>query len=154
WLFAKEWRELLASRAYWLLLLMVVLLVGQNFISAVNLYAEVSGIGGGAAALSQGLSPLDGILVPTFGAYDLAATLLLPFVAIRLIASEKESGSWKLAMQLPASLSTLLAIKGAVLLVGWLLAWLPGVIALALWKSYGGHLYAPETLNLLLGHLL
>ena len=25
---------------------------------------------------------------------------------------------------------------------------------MALWKSYGGHLYAPETLNLLLGHLL
>jgi len=35
---------------------------------------------------------LDGILVPTFGAYDLAVTLLFPFVAIRVIAAEKESG--------------------------------------------------------------
>lgn len=154
WLLAKEWRELLASRAYWLLLLIVSLLVGQNFISAVNLYAEASGIGGGAAALSQGLSPLDGILVPTFGAYDLVATLLLPFVAIRLIAAEKESGSWKLALQMPVSPGVLLAIKGTVLLLGWLIAWIPGLVALLLWKSYGGHLYAPETLNLLLGHIL
>src|SRR5207237_9727464 len=31
---------------------------------------------------------------------------------------------------------------------------IPGLLAILLWKSYGGHLYAPETLNLLLGHLL
>ena len=35
---------------------------------------------------SQGLSPLEGIVVPTLGAYDLAATLLFPFVVIRLVA--------------------------------------------------------------------
>jgi hypothetical protein len=46
-------------------------------ISAVNLYAEVSGAGGGPC-LSSGLTSLDGILVPTFGAYDLAVTLLFP----------------------------------------------------------------------------
>ena len=31
---------------------------------------------------------------------------------------------------------------------------MPGLIALVLWKIYGGSLYAPEVLNLLLGHLL
>jgi ABC-2 type transport system permease protein len=153
-LLAKESRELLASRAYWLLLLMIGPLVGHGFITAVDLYAEASGIGGGAAALSQGLTPLDGILVPTFGAYDLAVTLLFPFVAIRLVAAEKESGALKLLLQLPASLGTTLAAKGIVLVVGWLIAWMPGILAIALWKSYGGHLYAPETWNLLLGHLL
>jgi len=30
----------------------------------------------------------------------------------------------------------------------------PGFLALVLWKSYGGHLHIPETLNLLLGHFL
>ena len=73
-LVAKEWRELLASRSYWLLLLMIGPLVGQAFITAVKLYAEASGSGVGPAALPQALTPLDGILVPTFGAYDLAAT--------------------------------------------------------------------------------
>src|SRR2546425_5254040 len=101
WLLAKEFRELMASRAYWLMLLMIGPLVGHSFITAVDLYAEASGIGGGPAALSQGLTPLDGIVVPTFGAYDLAVTLLFPFVAIRLIAAEKESGALKLLLQFP-----------------------------------------------------
>src|SRR6202008_1770664 len=102
-LLAKEFRELLASRAFWLLLLFVGFLVGHSFITAVGLYTEMSG-NGGPAALPQGLTPLDGILVPTWGAYDLAATLLFPFVAIRLIAAEKESGALKLLLQLPGSL--------------------------------------------------
>lgn len=151
---SKECRELSASRAYWLLLLMIGPLVGHSFITAVELYAEASGIGGGTAALSQGLTPLDGMLVPTFGAYDLAVTLLFPFVAIRLISAEKESGATKLLLQFPSRLATSVAVKAIVLLLGWMVAWAPGLVAVALWKSYGGHLYAPETLNLLLGHLL
>lgn len=154
YLIAKEFRELLASRAYWLLLVMLGPLVGHGFITAVNLYAEASGIGGGPAALPQGLTPLDGMLAPTFGAYDLAVTLLFPFVAIRLVSAEKESGALKLMLQAPVSVTAMLAAKGLVLLAGWLIAWLPGLIALALWKAYGGDLYAPEVLNLLLGHLL
>src|SRR6185436_1657331 len=83
----KDLAELFAGRAFWLLLLILGLLVGQAFISAVNAYAEM------AAALPQGLAPLDGILVPVMGAYDLAIMLFFPFVAIRLIASEKSSGA-------------------------------------------------------------
>jgi ABC-type transport system involved in multi-copper enzyme maturation permease subunit len=153
-LVSKEWRELWSARAYWLLLLMIGPLVGHGFITAVGLYAEASGIGGGPAALPQGLTPLDGILVPTWGAYDLAATLLFPFVAIRFIAAEKESGALKLLLQLPGTLATKVTAKGLVLLGGWIVTWLPAFIAMILWKSYGGHLYPPETLNLLLGHLL
>src|SRR5579864_6346908 len=153
-LLGKELRELTASRAYWLLLLMIGLLVGHSFITAVDSYAEASGRGGGPAALAAGLSPLDGMLVPTFGAYDLAVTLLFPFVAIRLISAEKESGALKLMLQAPAGLGVQLLAKGLTLVAGWLIAWVPGLIALTLWKIYGGSLYAPEVLNLLLGHLL
>ena len=152
-LLSKEFRELLVSRAFWLLLLFVGLLVGHGFITAVGLYAEMSG-SGGPAALPQGLTSLDGILVPTWGAYDLAATLLFPFVAIRMISAEKESGALKLLLQLPGTLISKLVAKGLVLLFAWLVAWLPGIAAIVLWHLYGGHLYAPETLNLLLGHLL
>ena len=152
-LVGKEFRELIAARAFWLMLLFVGLLVGHGFTTAVGLYAEMSG-NGGPAALPQGLSSLDGILVPTWGAYDLAATLLFPFVAIRILSSEKESGALKLWLQLPGTLVSKLAAKSLVLLFAWLIAWLPGIVAILLWRSYGGHLYAPETLNLLLGHLL
>ena len=152
-LVAKELRELFASRAFWLLLLFVGLLAGHGFITAVGLYAEMSG-SGGPAALPQGLTSLDGVLVPTWGAYDLAATLLFPFVAIRMVSSEKESGALKLLLQLPGTLVSKVTAKALVLLFAWIVSWVPGVIAIVLWRSYGGHVYTPETLNLLLGHLL
>ena len=129
-------------------------LVGHGFITAVGFYAEASGSGGGPAALAQGLTPLDGILSPTFGAYDLAATFLFPFVAIRMIAAEKQSGGLKLWLQLPGRLATKVGAKVLVLLGGWIVTLAPGLLAIVLWKSYGGHLYAPETLNLVLGHFL
>lgn len=153
-LLTKEWRELLASRSFWLLLLMIGPLVGQAFITAVGLYAEASGIAGGPAALSQGLTPLDGIVSPTFGAYDLAATFLFPFVAIRVIATERQSGGIKILLQLPGSLAAKISAKALVLLAAWLVTLIPGLLALVLWKSYGGHLHAPETANVLFGHLL
>lgn len=153
-LLAMDLRELLAARSYWLLLLAVCALVGQSFMTAVALYAEASGAGGGPAALAQGLSPLEGILVPTFGAYDLTATLLFPFVVIRLIAEERQSGAVWLQMQWPPSFGVTMASKGVSLLCGWLIALLPGISALVVWHNFGGHLYAPETSGLLLGYVL
>ena len=150
----KEIAELAASRAFWLLLLIVGLLTGQSFITAMNAYAEASGIGGGPSALAQGLSPLDGILTPTLGAYDLAITLLLPFVVIRLIASEKQSDALKLMLQWPASIERQIAAKVLALIGAWIVALIAFVIALTLWRGYGGHLYAPEVLNLLAGYTL
>lgn len=129
-------------------------LVGQAFITAVSTYAEMSGAGGGPAALAQGLSPLDGILVPTLGAYAVIATFLLPFVAIRLVSTERESGAGTLLAQTPARLPARLAVKAGVLLLGWLMAWIPAFLALGLWLGYGGHLDAGETANVLLGHSL
>src|SRR3954468_4981358 len=153
-LLGKELRELFSSRAYWLLLLMIGPLVGHGFITAVETYAEASGIGGGPAALAQGLSPLDGILVPTFGAYDIAITLLLPFVVIRLIASEKSSDALKLMLQWPASIERQVGAKVLALIGAWIVSLLPFFLALTLWSGYGGHLHAPEVLNLLAGYTL
>jgi hypothetical protein len=89
-----------------------------------------------------------------FGAYDLAATLLFPFVVIRLFASEKQSGALALSLQLPVSFNVVVAAKAFALVAGWILAVLAGGIALMLWRGIGGHLDAPETMNVLLGHLL
>jgi hypothetical protein len=150
----KEIAELLAARSFWRLLLIVGLLAGQSFIDAVNAYGEASGLGGGAAALAQGLSPLDGILTPTLGAYDLAITLLFPFVAIRLVASEKASGAVKLMRQWPPSLAVQIAAKAAALAAAWAVALIPFGVALALWRAYGGHLHAAEIVNLLAGYTL
>ena len=154
WLAAKEWRELLASRAMLVFALCIGPLVGHAFTTAVSLYAEASGAGGGPAALAQGLSPLDGIVVPTFGAYAIAAMLLFPFVGIRAVAAEKENGALSLLVQSRPSLGTMIAVKFVVLLVAWILAWVPGAAALAMWRASGGHLHAPEVTTVLAGHAL
>src|SRR4051812_44688317 len=153
-LLSKELRELTASRSYWLLLLVVGALVGHALMTSAQIYAEASGSGGGPAALSQGLSPLEGIVVPVLGAYDLAATLLFPFVVIRLFASEKQTGSLALSLQMPASFNVVVAAKGVALVIAWIVAGAAGALALLMWRAIGGHLYAPETMTVVLGHLL
>jgi ABC-2 type transport system permease protein len=154
WLAAKERRELVASRAMLVFALCLGPLVGHAFATAVDVYGEASGAGGGPAALAQGLSPLDGIVVPTFGAYAIAAMLLFPFVAIRAVAAEKESGALTLLVQSRARLGTMMIVKFVVLLLAWVVAWVPGVVALAMWRASGGHLYGPEVATVFAGHLM
>lgn len=154
WLLEKELRELAASRSYWLMLLVIGALVGHAFMTSVGLYAEASGIGGGPSALAQGLSPLEGIVVPTLGAYDLAATLLFPFVVIRLVAADKETGALALMLQSPTAFRMTIIAKMVALTIAWIVAGVAGAAAMLLWSAMGGHLYAPETLTVVLGHFL
>jgi hypothetical protein len=153
-LWRKELRELAASRSYALLLVLVGALVGHAFLTAVETYAEMSGAPGAPSALAQGMNPLDGILVPTFGAYDLAATLLLPFVVIGLVSAERATGAWTILVQSPASVRSMVAMKALALAAAWMIALVPGLAAVALWRSYGGHVHGAELAALLLGHLL
>src|SRR5712671_3305145 len=80
--------------------------------------------------------------------------LLFPFVAIRVLGQEKESGALRLLIQLPYRSSTLVAAKLVAVLAAWVLSSVPAFSALAIWRMLGGHLSAPETINLLFGHLL
>jgi ABC-2 type transport system permease protein len=153
-LLAKEVRELLSGRALWTMLLILCPLVGYSFFQAVALYGEASAAARDQPVLATSLSPLDGILMPTFGAFYVAVTLLFPFVAIRALAREKETGTLKLLVQLPYQIRTLVAAKLAAVSVAWLIGVIPVAAALLLWRSFGGHLDLLETANLLLGHLL
>ena len=154
WLAYKEVRELLVSKAFWLLLIAMSPLVGMSFIASVRTYAEVSGLNGGSAGVGEALAPLIGVWAPTFSACELAAVFLLPFVAIRLVSGDRETGALKLEMQQSLSSSTRIAVKFVVMIAGWALAMLPALSALALWKFYGGTIYMPEILTLVLGHFL
>ncbi len=63
---------------------------------------------------------------------------------------------WRLSCASASTLCppTLIAAKLAAVVAAWVLSSLPVFSALVLWSALGGHLYAPETLNLLFGHLL
>jgi ABC-2 type transport system permease protein len=152
-LFAKELREIASGRALWTLLLLACPLVGYSFFQAMSLYGEASAAAANAPVLATSLSPLDGILVPTFGSFYVAVTLLFPFVAIRVLGEEKQSGALRLLVQLPYRTATLVGVKLGAVLCAWLLCAIPVLSAVVAWWMAGGHLSAAETLTLVLGHL-
>ena len=145
---------MLSSRAWWVFLALMGPLVGVSFISAVHTYAEASGLNGTTAGVGEAFSPLVGVWAPTFSACELAAAFLLPFVAIRLVAGDRQSGALKVELQHPMSSLPRIVAKALVLLAGWMIASLAPLVAILLWKSYGGSLYAPEILTVAGGHLL
>jgi ABC-2 type transport system permease protein len=144
----------MSSPSWWVMLALIGPLVGVSFINAVRSYAEASGQGGTAVGLADALFPLDGVVAPTFSALEIAASFLLPFVAIRAIAGDRVSGALKLELQQGMAPISMMSAKVLVLGAGWLLTLIPIVLAGLLWMSYGGSLYAPEVASLMLGHLL
>ena len=154
WLIAKEYRELVSSRAWWVLLVAMGPLVGVTFISAVRTYAEASGLNGTTAGVGEAFSPLIGIWAPTFSACEVAAVFLLPFVAIRLVSGDRQSGALKIEAQHPMPAVARIGAKALVLGVAWIVASAPAAVAVILWKSYGGHIYARELATVAFGHLL
>ena len=154
WLLHKEYRELVSSRAWWVFLLAMGPLVGVTFVSAVRTYGEASGLNGTSAGVGEAFSPLVGIWAPTFSACEVAAVFLLPFVAIRLVAGDRQSGALKIEMQHPMPAFARVCAKAVVMFAGWLVASAAPLAAVVLWKSYGGSVYAPELASVALGHLL
>ena len=154
WIAAKEWRELLASRAFWVMAVVIGPLVGMSFISAVTVYAELSEAHGTGAGVGEAFSPLVGIWGPTFSACELAAAFLLPFVAIRVVSGDRQSGALRIELQHPLSSFTRIAIKAGALLAGWLVVSAAPLIAVLLWASYGGAVHGPELSTVVAGHLL
>ena len=152
-LLVKELWDVLSGRALWTMLLLLCPLIGYSFVQAVSLYGEASAAALQAPVLARGLSPLDGVLVPSLGALYVGTTLLFPFVAIRVLSHEKESGALRLLIQLPYRASTLVMAKLVAVLAAWVLASLPALSALGIWGLLGGHVSPPETLTLLVGHL-
>lgn len=152
WLLAKEWRELRASRAWWVLLALTGPLVGLSFASGVSAFAEVSAGAGTGCGLA--CNPLVGVWGPTFSAYEITAVFLLPFVAIRLLAGDRQHGTLVLEMQRPIAPLARIAAKALVLAGGWMLTGVAAVVAIALWHGAGGHLAAPELGVAALGHVL
>jgi ABC-2 type transport system permease protein len=153
-LLAKELAEIASGRGLWTMLLLVCPLIGYSFVQAVSLYSEASAAALQSSAAATTLSPLDGVLVPTFGSFYVAVTLLFPFVAIRLLGQEKESGALRLLVQLPYRSSTLVLVKLGAVFAAWTVVSIPALSSLVIWILLGGHLAAWETANLLFGHAL
>src|SRR3982074_440795 len=104
------------------MLVLIGPLVGVSCISAVRTYAELSGYGGTSEGIGVAFSPLVGVWAPTFSACELAAAFLLPFVAIRVVSGDRQSGALKLELQQPMPVFARVGAKALVLMAGWIVA--------------------------------
>ncbi len=152
--FRKELSSLSSVKALWIMLVILSLLTGYSFIQAVELFSQASRTALQYPEMAKGMTPLDGVFIPFFGALYLITTLLFPFVAIQLVSSEKQNGSLGLIIQSRLPLYRIILAKTAALGVGWLLALIPALSAIVIWTMLGGHAYLPEVLNLILGYTL
>lgn len=147
-----ELRQLLISRAFLALMLAACPLVGYGFVHGVALYAEASKTALQFPELAKGMTPLDGILVPSFGAFYLLTTLIYPFVAIRSLAWDRQTGGWALLVQTPLPRAVLIAAKLLAALGAWTASLAVPLAAVVAWLGLGGHVSAAELANLVLGH--
>jgi len=60
------------------MLFLLAPLAGYGFVEAVRLFGEASRTAMQFPEMARGMTPLDGILVPTLGAFYLGTTLLFP----------------------------------------------------------------------------
>ncbi len=130
------------------------LLTGFSFIEATSLFGEASRTAKDLPELARGMTPLDGILAPTLGGLYLCTTLLFPFVAIRAIGQDKESGALKFSLQWPISPLVQITAKALATGAAWCITLLLPLSGFLIWYVAGGHLALLETINLLLGHAL
>jgi ABC-2 type transport system permease protein len=154
WLLNKDWHELMSSRAWWAMLVLTGPLVGVSFISAVRTYGEASGLNGTTEGVGEAFSPLVGVWAPMFSAFELIAAFFFPFVVIKLVGGDRQSGALKLELQRALPRYAGIGAKFAVLAAAWLITMSAAVMGLLLWTSYGGSSYAPEIATVALGHFL
>ncbi len=150
----QELHNLLSGRAFWATMFALTFLGGYSFIQAVDLYGQASRSAIEYPELARGMVPFEGIIVPTLGAFYLASTLLLPFVAVRAVAQDKESGALKLLLQMPTTPGWLIVFKTIAMVIAVTALLLPALTFIPIWLHLGGHVYVPELLNLLAGHAL
>lgn len=153
-LLRKELRSLVAAPSAWILLLCETPLVGYGFNQAVYLYTQASRSAVKFPELAKGMEPMQGIFVPTFGSLYLTLTLLFPFVAIRLMRTEIDTGSVKLLLQSNVSGISIHLAKVAALFCLWICSLVPILATVVLWQLNGGHIVVPHLVVILTGYAL
>lgn len=146
--------EISKGASFWCIMIGASFLIGFSFIQGAALFTEASRSAADAPGLLAGINPFDGVFVPTFGAFYLVQTLLLPFVVVGIFANEKESGAERLNHLAPWSLCEDLTSRFFTFLATWLGVFLLPLSTLLVWNLNSGHLYFCEMFNLILGHAL
>jgi len=154
WLMSRELALVTGARVTWFVAAISALLVGHGFVLAVDLYSAASRTAIGQELIRAQLDPLAGIVRPTLGALYFAAAILLPVIAARGLAIEKERGGYGALALRAGSTGRVVAAKHLAALAAAALLVAPPVVLFAAFVAVGGRLDAGETVIAALGHAL
>jgi ABC-type transport system involved in multi-copper enzyme maturation permease subunit len=154
WLLRRELALVFGARVTWVVAAISAVLVGHGFVLALDIYSSASRAAQGHQLLQQAVDPLSGLVRPTLGGLYLATAILLPVIAARGLAIEKERHSYgPLALRARSTHKVVIAKLVAALAAASLLLVAPVVLFVA-FAACGGHLDARETATALVGHAL
>jgi ABC-2 type transport system permease protein len=152
-LLRRELALAFGARVTWVVAALSALLVGHGFVLAIDLYAAASASALSNILMRRELDPLSGIVRPTLGGLHLAMTILVPLIAARGLALEKERNSYgSLALQ-AGSTERVVLHKWLAALVAAALPVLPAGLLVCAYALAGGHLGLLETALAFAGHL-
>ncbi len=144
----------LRARVTWTVAALGALLVGHSFVLAIDLFAAGSRSVQSSGLMAREFDPLAGIVRPMLGGLYLAASLLVPVLAARSLAVEKERRSFGALLLSSRSPTRVVARKFVAAFVAGALPLGAVFAALCAWRALGGHLAWPETSVALAGHVL
>jgi ABC-type transport system involved in multi-copper enzyme maturation permease subunit len=150
----RELAIVLRARITWLIAALAALLCGHSFVLAVDLYTAGSRSVQAGTLMAREFDPLLGIIRPLLGGVYIAGSLLLPLLAARPLAVEKERKSLRVLLLQSAAPARVVLSKFLAALCGAALLLLGPLALLLLWRSAGGHLAIAETATALLGQAL
>ena len=150
----KEVRDLLLSRAAFVLYLLTCITIGYSFFTAASLYSTASMSAVDNPLYATGFEPVPGVFTPTVGGLFIVFSLFLPFVLISRVTLEQQHNTLAVLLQVPYSWGQIVAAKllAATLFITTLLGlMLPAAV---IWIIWGGHLPLAEFTLLAAGYLL
>jgi hypothetical protein len=128
------------------------LLVGHGFVLALDLFSAASESALRHAIMRREMDPLAGVLRPTLGGMQLASSLLLPIIAVRGLALERERRTYGALSLRALGTSRVVAAKLIAALAASAVSIVTPILLFAALGLAGGHLYAPELLVALYAH--
>lgn len=150
----RELALVLGARATWAVLAIGAWLVGHSFVLAMDLFTAASRSVTAGTLMSREMDPLAGVVRPTLGGLHLAVALLLPVIAARGLAIEKERHGWGALVVATGGSDRVVLRKAAAALVAGALMIVPVLTVLTGFVAVGGVLDLVETATACAGHAL
>ena len=143
-----------SARATWMALAGAALLVGHGFVLALDVFSASSRSALASTLQSRERDPLAWLVRPTLGGVALAITLLVPLVAARPLAVEKERGTYTARCVAVASSTRVVLEKAGAGMLGATAFVAPALVLFGVLGVTDAHLDPIETGVALTGELL